>query len=408
MSAVSTSRASTNGAARVDVAVVGAGVVGLGVALAAVRRGLRVVVLERGSEASGASIRNFGHLCATPQTGLARSYAQVAREVWLDLARDAGVWMREQGTLVVARAADELALLEEFAASRARDGAPDEVVLLTARELEQRAPVAPGLAVGGALLPLDLQANPRQALGAITAHLAGRGVDLRFRTAVGAVEPGLVRTARGEVRADQVVVAVNHDIDLLFPEVAGRVGIVRCALDMLRVEAPLRMPLPAPLLTGWSLVRYGGFVETSAAVAVRDRLRAERPDLAALDLNQMYTQLPDGTLIVGDTHARGETVSPFQVERTAELMLAETAELFGLGAGAMRVVERWQGVYASGPDDYLDVEVAPGVHLAAATTGIGMTTGFGLAEAVVARFADGAQTEPTTTTTTDQEARILA
>ncbi|MFF2388266.1 TIGR03364 family FAD-dependent oxidoreductase [Agromyces sp. NPDC058104] len=374
------SGAVTRGAARTvgyDVAVVGSGVVGLGAALAAHRRGLRVVVIERGSEPSGASIRNFGHLCFTPQHGLAREFALASRELWLELARDAGVWLRESGTLVAARHDDELAVLAELAALRG-DG---DVALLDAHDAEARIPLAPGTAVGGALLPRDLQANPRQALGAIAGHLEREGVEFRRRTAVGRVGTGRVETSRGPIDADEIVVAVNHDLDLLFPELAEQRGIVRCGLDMLRVDAGLAAPLPAPVLTGWSLVRYGAFAATEAAHRLRERLHAERPDLAALDLNQMYTQLPDGSLIVGDTHYRGATVAPFQGEAAFEALLEVTGSFFGVPRP--RVIERWQGVYASGPDEFLIERPEPGVHLAIATTGIGMTCGLGLAEHVV-------------------------
>ncbi|MGI9823558.1 TIGR03364 family FAD-dependent oxidoreductase [Agromyces sp. Marseille-Q5079] len=371
-----------------DVVVVGGGIVGLGTALAARRRGLSVVVVERGSEASGASIRNFGHLCITPQSGLARAFANVARERWIELARDAGVWLRESGTLVAARHEDELALLEEFAIGRA-----GEVELLDADEAEARMPLARGVAVGGAFLPRDLQADPRQAVGAITAHLARAGVEFRLRTSATGVRPGRVETSRGPIDAGAIVVAANHDLDQIYPELAEQRGIVRCGLDMMRVAAPdLRMPLAAPLLTGWSLVRYSGFAGTGAASALRDRLHAEYPALAALDLNQMYTQLPDGSLIVGDTHYRGATVAPFQSEIAFEALVEVARDLFGIEQP--RVLERWQGVYASGPDDFLIEEVEPGVHLAAATTGIGMTTGLGLAEHVLSTITDA-----TTTTT---------
>ncbi|MET4159025.1 FAD dependent oxidoreductase TIGR03364 [Agromyces sp. PvR057] len=372
---------------RYDVAVVGSGIIGLGAALAAQRRGLRVVVIERGSEPSGSSIRNFGHLCFTPQHGMARDLAMASREIWLRLAADAGVWLRESGTLVAARRDDEFAVLEEFAAAR---GA--EVELLTAAETDARLPIAPGVAVGGAYLPADLQANPRQALGAISAHLARIGVEFRFRTAVGGVRPGRVETSRGPIDAAEVVVAANHDLDLLYPELAERHGIERCGLDMLRVSAGLSRPLDAPLLTGWSLVRYGGFSATDAAAALKRRLHAEDPLLAALDLNQMYTQLPDGSLIVGDTHYRGTTIAPFQDEAAFDALLDVTRELFGFRD--MRVLERWQGVYASGPSDFLIERPEQGVGVIAATTGIGMTTGLGLAEHLVAGLTGERATIP--------------
>lgn len=51
---------------------------------------MRVAVVERDARAVGASIRNFGHICTTPQTGRALDCAWSAREKWLRLAEQAG------------------------------------------------------------------------------------------------------------------------------------------------------------------------------------------------------------------------------------------------------------------------------------------------------------------------------
>ncbi|MBK0421886.1 TIGR03364 family FAD-dependent oxidoreductase [Leucobacter sp. CSA2] len=362
-----------------DVAVVGAGIVGLGVAYAAVQRGLSVVVVERRTRIAGASIRNFGHLCIGAQTGTARRYGDAAREKWLALSRDAGFWLRESGTLVAARHADELALLEAAAA----DGG---IRMLDAAEFTAAAPVAPGTVVGGAKIAPDLQTNPREAGEKIAAHLARLGVEFRVRTAATGLVPGdaatgtspTLLTSRGPIFAGRVVLAVNHDIDELAPELAERAGVERCALDMLRVQAALSRPLDAPLLTGWSLIRYGRFAGLPEAATVRARLHGERPDLAAIDLNQMYTQLPDGSLLLGDTHATETTASPFQAEDGQQAIIDEACRLFGFTAP--RVIERWQGVYAKSPEEFLLESLADGIVAASVTTGIGMTTGLGFAE----------------------------
>lgn len=364
-----------------DVVVIGSGIVGLGAAYAAVRRGLRVTVIDRSTAPVGATIRNFGHLCIGAQGGDARRYADASRDLWLRLARDAGFWLRESGTLIAARHPDELQVLEVAA----RDGG---LRLLDTDELVRRAPLRRDGLHGGALIEADLQTDPRTAATAIVRHLADRGVDFRFRTAATGLSAGRVETTRGPIDAGTVVVATGHDLDHLLPEVAERHAVQRCTLDMMRIAATLPRPLSAPLLTGWSLVRYGRFAGTPEAAAVRARLHAERPDLAALDLNQMYTQLPDGTLILGDSHATAADADPFQPEAAFAAFLAEAEALFDLPAP--RVIERWQGVYAKGPREFLVDRARDGALVLAATTGIGMTCGLGLAELTLTAALDGA------------------
>lgn len=359
-----------------DLAVVGGGIVGLGAAYAASKRGQRVIVIERGASATGASIRNFGHLCSGVQAGEAREYAMLAREIWLQLGHDADFWVREVGSMFVARHEDELALLEGAAAEVG-------IRMLNAAEMEATSPIAPGVAVGGAIVDGALQTNPRIALEAITRHLISLGVEFRFRTAVTRVKSGRVDTTRGSIAADQIVVAVNHDLDHLLPVLAEEADVERCALDMVRVQAQLRRPMDHPLLTGWSMLRYGRFADRTEATAVRERLHSERPDLAAIDLNQMYTQLPDGTLLVGDTHVRDLVASPFQAESGQQAILDEARIMFGIES--LRVVERWQGVYASATgSNFLAREVEPGVRVLVVTSGNGMTCGLGFAESQLA------------------------
>ena len=354
-----------------DVVVVGSGIIGLGAAFAAARRGLSVIVVDRADAPAGATIRNFGHLCIGAQAGEARRYADASRELWLRLSRDAGFWLRESGTLVAARHADEIAVLERAAA----DGG---IRMLETDELRRLAPLRAERLVGGAHIEPDLQTDPRAAAAAIVRHLETLGVDVRFRTAVTFVAGGRVETSRGSLTAGAVVVAVNHDIDQLMPEIAETAGVIRCALDMMRAAVSMPRPLSAPVLTGWSLVRYGRFADGDAATALRERLHGERPDLAALDLNQMYTQLPDGTLIIGDSHSSAVSPSPFQPEAAFAAFLAEAEALFEMPTP--RVLERWQGVYATAAQDFLIRTPDERTLVLAATTGIGMTTGLGLAE----------------------------
>lgn len=100
-------------------------------------------------------MRNFGHACVTAQEGEALDQALRARTTWLELARSAGFWAGETGTVVVARADDEAAVLQELAVRR--DG---QLELLDARGVQARVGPVPGV-VAGAFLPLDLRVDPR-------------------------------------------------------------------------------------------------------------------------------------------------------------------------------------------------------------------------------------------------------
>ncbi|GII88543.1 FAD-dependent oxidoreductase [Sphaerisporangium siamense] len=360
---------------RADVVVVGAGIVGLAHACEALARGRSVVVVERDERAVGASVRNFGHGCVTAQDGTALAYARTARETWVRLARSAGFWLRESGTVVLARAEDEMAVLEEFHALRG-----DEAVPLDRAGVEARVPAGPDV-VGGAWLPMDVRVDPREAVPATAAWLAARGVRFLWGTAALAVEPGLVRTSRGDLAAGHVVVAVGHDVDRHFPEIADEAGLVRCGLQMMRVRGPAAGAVDAAVLSGFSLMKYPGFASCPSLSALRDRLTGGHAELVAAGLNLMLTQRPDGDLTVGDTHTYARTLDPFGHEHLDEGILAQVANLLGT---PLTVRERWRGVYASAPGrDFLVATPAPGVRVVSVTSGVGMTTAFGLAPAVL-------------------------
>nr|WP_235497633.1 TIGR03364 family FAD-dependent oxidoreductase [Frankia sp. R43] len=360
---------------RADVVVVGAGIVGLAHAFDAHTRGQSVVVVERDDRAVGASVRNFGHGCVTAQSGPALDYALRARARWTQLGKDAGFTVREAGTLVLARHADELAVLDEFAQIRG-----DDVVLLDAAETSRRAPFA-GPALGGAWFPLDLCIDARAAAGAIAAWLAAHGVRFHWNTAVGGIETGAVHTSRGTIGAGRTVVCVGHNVDRLFPDLAADHGVRRCALRMLRVRDPHELPIDPAILTGHSLLRYSGFDECPSLPALRDRIAREAPRAVEAGLNLMFTQRPDGSLTIGDTHDYALTPAPFTDERRDELVLAETARL--LGVARLDVLERWRGVYASAPQPFLIAAPTAGVRVVSVTSGIGMTTALGLAPTVL-------------------------
>src|SRR5271154_1050500 len=101
-----------------DLAVVGAGICGLAHALAAARRGKRVVVIDRDAQANGASIRNFGFITVTgQQSGDCWRRARRSRDVWVEISAAAKIPVLQRGLLTIARRPEARCVLEQFLAT---------------------------------------------------------------------------------------------------------------------------------------------------------------------------------------------------------------------------------------------------------------------------------------------------
>ena len=367
-----------------DVCVVGAGVVGLAHAHEARSRGLSVVVLERSDRALGASVRNFGHGClAAMADGPALLCGLESRGRWIELAARCDLELALTGTVVVARRPDELAVLEALSRDRRRGARvvdPDEIAELV--------PIPTTGLVGGLHATLDYRVNPRQAVARL-AGLLERDEDavVVWGELVNEVLPGQVRSANIRVSAPTLVLCPGPDFGTLPPNLRPRRRrLTLCKLQMLRVRSPGGRRYGPALMTGLSLLRYPGFTSLPEAEAVRARITASRPELVEAGIHLIVTQLPDGDLIVGDSHEYRDTPPPFDQERVWRLLLDEACSL--LGCTDLEVVERWHGVYPVAPGDpFLVEEPLPGVYLVEVVSGIGMTTSLGLARRVFDQLA---------------------
>ncbi|MGO9753147.1 MAG: TIGR03364 family FAD-dependent oxidoreductase [Solirubrobacteraceae bacterium] len=370
-----------------DLCVVGAGIVGLAHAHEGRRRGLRVALLERDQRAVGASVRNFGHaFIACVSDGDDLECALRSRERWLELGARAGLQMCQAGTLVLARAEDELAVLEGTAGNPRR-----AAHLLTAAQAGELAPIPTGELLGALHCTSDLRVDPRSAVAGL-ARLLEQDSSARVQWGAGVqeIEPGAVHSAALSVRAPMVVICPGPDYGAL-PAIArgSLAGLTLCKLQMLRAAAPGGLRYEPALATGLSMVRYPAFTAQPASAHLRQRLLAERPELLEAGIHLLITQLPGGDLIIGDTHEYGDTLAPFADERLYELLLAEARRL--LGVDALEVRERWIGIYpaaaaghpATGGDHFLVSAPCDGVRVVEVTSGLGMTMVLGHAGSVL-------------------------
>lgn len=357
-----------------DVAIVGAGIVGLAHALAATRRGLRTVVIDRDAKPTGASIRNFGFITVTGQRrGETWRRALRSAAIWAEVAPRAGIAIEQRGLLVLARRPEAVAILDAFATTEMGE----QCELLSRSAAEDRLAGVQPASLGAALWsPHELRVESREAIPRLVDWLAGLGVEFRFRCAALAIDEAGVDTSRGRVPAGRVIACPGDDLSTLYPETYERLGVTRCVLQMMRLESPGRR-LPAPLMTDLSLVRYRGYADLPQAGDLLARLQIEQASHLEHGVHLIVAQGPDGSLVVGDSHHYAASPAPFAASAVERLILDELQATLG---ASPPVRERWTGTYASAETDMFRAHPLPGARHVVVTSGTGASTAFAIAE----------------------------
>lgn len=339
----------------------GAGVVGLAHALEARRRGLSVVVIERGLRATGASVRDPGALLfSLVAAGDDLDAAAAGRERWLQLAGAAGIRIDAGGTLIVARHEDELGLMERAASDPAR-----QARMRSAKKVRRLAPIATEGVLGGFHAKHDLRVDMR-AVPAALARLLTKDANARVEwgTYVHEIEPGVVHAGALRVRAEAIIVCAGAHGRTLPGELWPREhGLMLRETQMLRVAAPTGRRYRQTLMTGMSLLELPAFWGANGSDQLRSRIELESPELVERGVNLMVAQLISGGVVVGSTATYTDAPKLYSRERLDNLMLAQAQTLLGV---TLDVRQRWRTTSVgleSCPADFLVSRPMGGVRV---------------------------------------------
>ncbi len=372
-----------------EVAVIGGGIVGLAQALAAAKRGRSVTIFDRTARPEGASVRNFGTIWPIGfPSGPLRDAALVGRQMWLDLAKEAGFWINPCGSIHLARADDEQAVIEEFMQTSVAKAQACQI--LTPQQIKVR---SPGVRMEGLRCglwsPTELGLDSREAIVALTNYLRETyAVRIEYNTTVVGVESQSLTTAEGQRwRFEDAFVCGGPDFLTLFPEVFAQSGVRKCKLQMMRtVPQPNNWRMGPHIAGGLTLRHYANFQSCPSVGKVRDRFAAENPDLDKYAIHVMAAQNGLGEVIIGDSHEYDSDIEPFDKPEIDELILEHIGRLIELPDP--RILRRWHGFYprhrtvaqyTNQPMDH--------VRIVLNSNGLGMTVSFGLAEIIHSEMA---------------------
>ena len=277
-----------------DVAVVGAGIVGACCAFFSARRGMSVIVLDRGGLVAGTTGSGEGNILVSdkrpgPELDLALLSTRLWRELAAELSDEFGDFeLEEKGGLVVAATDDDLAALLELAAGQSAAGVRHVAVDATGMpDLEPH--ISRDLA-GGVHYPGDLQVQPARAVAAIlaAARTAGARLSLHEPVLAAEVDPDerviRVETPHRHIRARQAVNAAG-------PWAANVPGLAGFTLPVSPRRGYILVTEPVGRLVRHK-VYTANYVDQVASDDVRMRMAT------------VVEGTPAGTILIGSTRDR--------------------------------------------------------------------------------------------------------
>ncbi|UKT63002.1 TIGR03364 family FAD-dependent oxidoreductase [Pedobacter mucosus] len=364
--------------------VIGAGIVGLATARALAIRGYQVTIFERNEKAVGASIRNFGMVWPIGQpTGPLFERAMLSRNIWKQICIEAGIWHDEVGSLHLAYRQDELQVLEEYAAINQKHR--DCALLTPAQAHEKSGAINPNGLKGALWSGTEMILESRVAIGQVADYLKEKfDVSFYWNTAISQVAQNQVKSGIKSWQADEIYICSGSEFETLYPEIFQSIGITKCKLQMMRLEAQSGNFRIGPSLCGsLSLIHYPGFQAAPSLPSLKKRYEVEYAEYLKWGIHVMAAQNHIGEITIGDSHEYGLVHDPFDRDFINQMILTYLKTFTAFKDS--RIIQTWNGTYPkmTGGETEVIMEVEPGITIINGLGGNGMTLSFGLCEQVI-------------------------
>lgn len=211
---------------RTDVVIIGAGIIGVTTAYFLAKRGLKVVICDKGRVACEQSGRNWGWVRKMGRDPAEIPLSLASADLWRKMNELVGkeTGFRETGIFYLCKTEKEVSKYNNWMVHARTHGIDSKV--LSSAELTDRLPTLNGKWQGALFTPSDGKAEPSLAAGAIATAATELGVEILEHTAVRGIElsggrVGSVVTEHGEIKCSQTVVACGAWTRLFF----GNMGI---------------------------------------------------------------------------------------------------------------------------------------------------------------------------------------
>jgi FAD dependent oxidoreductase TIGR03364 len=373
-----------------DLVVVGGGVLGTFHAYHALKRGLRVALLEKDASPMSATVCNFGQIVPSglPQ-GKWQQYGIESTRIYKEIQSQFDISVRQQGSVYIASDDAELGLLEELhTINKYKDYTS---ILLTKAECLERYPgLKASYGKGGLFFPDEITVEPRIMIGRVLEYLQTLGLVYKNKTQVIGCEQSssgvIVYGASGRTfQAAKVVICSGSEFKALYPEVFFQSDLEVSKLQMLQTYPQDNFVLPGSILTGLTIRRYESFRECPSFSSL-DALHLDSR-LKDWGIHILFKQALDGSIILGDSHEYHDAKNADELGFDSrsdinELIVEQARDIFDLPTWTLS--HTWAGFYTQcKTKDVLTEELEPNVYAVTGIGGKGMTASPALAQEYV-------------------------
>jgi FAD dependent oxidoreductase TIGR03364 len=370
-----------------DLVIIGGGVLGTFHAYHAIKKGLRVALLEKDNIPKSATVRNFGQVVPSGMNTKWQEYGRKSLQIYKKIHAKFDITVRQEGSIYLASNEEEVHLLEELSEIN-RDNEYTSI-LFTKTECINRYPGLNDKYVkAGLFFPEEITVEPRTMISRVHKYLVKKGLNIFYKANV--IEcyalGNEVNTQLADGRmflSSKVIICNGSDFKTLYPQLFAASDLEISKLQMMKTKPQGNYRIAGSILTGLSIRRYEAFAECPSYLKIKSKEPIDSPE-RKWGVHILFKQAIDGGVILGDSHeyADAENLDDLGFDLNMEidnLILQKSKEIFQLPT--YEIEQRWFGMYSQCKNsDIFEKTIDNNIHIVTGIGGKGMTGSAGFAK----------------------------
>jgi D-hydroxyproline dehydrogenase subunit beta len=373
-----------------NLAVIGAGILGSFHAYHALKKGLKVLLLEKDNRSVGSTIQNFGQVVPSGLSGKWFEYGQESLKIYSELQSKFDLSVRQNGSVYIASDAEELDVITELSGIYEKKDYSN--TLFSAKgTIAKYDFLQPEYVKGSVFFPQEVSVEPDKMIYNLQSYMVEQ-MGLTFLTNSAVIEcqessekVNITTSDKHRYYAEKVIICSGYEAGILFPEKIRNSGLIISKLQMMKT-----IPLPqhqvlGNILTGLTIRRYEAFEQCESFKNLQ--IKPEMQELKDWGIHILFKQAVDGSIIVGDSHEYAP------IEETNRLGISDQTHVNNLIIKEAEkivkfklkdnIAQTWSGRYSQHPKEIFHTDVSKNIKIITGIGGKGMTSSAGFSKEII-------------------------